>query len=195
MPLDDDSDDRLAWVGAPIKVVRILDLKYLDQAELQFEKYITETLAASERAGGRFNPRGEFGAVYTASDVATAWKEIAARFAREGIPGLPSRMGLISIVLGEGRYADLNDSTGRDAWDVERSALIDATPEAYVRCQVLGRAIRVVADFIHAPSSRADGTTMSLFPDRADSTLRMKLQSASREEPPSDLRQIARETW
>lgn len=44
------------------------------------------TLEASLRAGGRFNPAGEFGAVYVALDEETALAELGRRIDRTGLP-------------------------------------------------------------------------------------------------------------
>jgi RES domain-containing protein len=44
------------------------------------------TLLASVRAGGRFNPPGEFGAVYVALERKTAMAELERRIAVSGLP-------------------------------------------------------------------------------------------------------------
>jgi hypothetical protein len=81
---DDLAEQGLTWVGRPLEVVRILDSVYLDQARNDFLGYVRGTLAVSQSLGGRFNPPGEFGALYTAGDEATAWEEVAARYRRQG---------------------------------------------------------------------------------------------------------------
>ena len=195
MAAADGSDDGLTWVGVQFEVVRTLGLKYLDDARLRFDQYISATLAASLRAGGRFNPRSEFGALYTASDISTAWEEVAARFAREGVVGLPPEMGLLGIIISEGRYADLTDDDACQLWDIEKEQLLSPEKNAHESCQRVARAIRVVADFIAAPSSRAAGINFPLFPDRIDSTLDMRFQFARPEQVPTHLLQTAEEEW
>lgn len=77
-----------------MELIRALDPVYLDQARASLAAYVATTLRYSQLAGGRYNPPGEFGALYTSDDETTAWEELAARFRREGIPALPSDMGL-----------------------------------------------------------------------------------------------------
>ena len=122
MLTDDIGEMGLTWVGRPMEVVRVLDPVYLDQAEHGFLEYVRSTLAASQTVGGRFNPPGEFGALYTASDTDTAWEEVAARFRRQGISGLPPEMGFIGIVITVGRFADLTDTDMAARWDVSPAA-------------------------------------------------------------------------
>jgi len=106
---DDIGEMGLTWVGRPMEVVRVLESVYFDQAQHDFDKYVHRTLAASQAAGGRFNPPGEFGALYTASDTDTAWEEVAARFRRQGVSALPPEMGLLGLLITVGRYANLSD--------------------------------------------------------------------------------------
>jgi RES domain-containing protein len=75
-------------VGAAVTCVRALESTYATQARADFERYVRRTLHFSQRLGGRFNPPCEFGAIYTASDEATAWAELHARFIARA-SGLP----------------------------------------------------------------------------------------------------------
>lgn len=61
-------------------------------------------------------------------------------------------------------------------------------------CWVVARSIRVVADFLQAPSARADGMNVPLFPDREQSELRLELQFTRRSTVPGHLQQQARES-
>jgi hypothetical protein len=108
---------------------------------------------------------------------------------------LPPEIGLIRIVITEGRYADLMDSTTREVWELDRSVLVRTTSDAHAVCQERARAIRVRADFIQAPSAQVSGINYALFPDRIDSALDMSLQSAQREEVPEHLKQSQKEDW
>lgn len=76
-------EDGLSFVGSPATLYRATGAAYADQARYTWGAYISATLVGSQAVGGRFNPQGEFGALYTADDEATAWEETAARWARE----------------------------------------------------------------------------------------------------------------
>jgi RES domain-containing protein len=195
--LSDDADCGVARVGRPKEVTRVLDPGYLDEARRSFREYVRRTLAASQAAGGRFNPPGEFGALYTAGDEATAWEEVAARFRRQGVTGLPPAMGLLRIAITGGRFADLTDPAARDCWDVSERALTAAepSPDERERCWALARGVRAVADFLVAPAARAAGENVPLYPDREHGALRMTLRRAARRAPPAHLAQAAREAW
>jgi len=194
---DDPFERGLTWVGRPMELVRIADSVYVDQARHNFQDYVSRTLAASQAVGGRFNPPGEFGALYTATDRETAWEEAAARFRRQGVPGLPPDMGVIGIIVIVGRYAPLTEASAREAWDVPLAALAaeDPTPEEREIGWNIARAVRAVADFLQSPSARANGDNLPLFPDREGSELRMDFQFAEREAVPDHLRQPVTEPW
>ncbi|HEX5831613.1 MAG TPA: RES family NAD+ phosphorylase [Gemmatimonadaceae bacterium] len=187
----------LTWVGRPLDLVRALDPVYLDQARADWPSYVATTLRFSQLAGGRYNPPGEFGALYTTNDDATAWEELAGRFRREGIPALPPEMGMLGILVTVGRYADLTDAATRTLWDADTGALAARSPTADEResCWTLARAVRAEGDFLQAPSARADGMNVPLYPDRERGTLRMELRFARRAVVPEHLRQRARESW
>lgn len=187
----------LAFVGAPLEVTRTADPRYVDQARANFAEYVHRTLQASMGAGGRYNAPGTFGALYCASDEATAWEEVAARYRREGIPGLPAVMGTLRIVVTDGRYADLTDAAVVARWEFDAAALAaDAPTDAQrAECHRVGAAVRAVADFLTAPSARAGGQNVPLFPDREGGELLMRLQQARTAQPPRHLAQRARESW
>jgi RES domain-containing protein len=187
----------ITFIGYPVEVVRTSDRKYLDQARADFPGYVHQTLAANQAFGGRYNPPGEFGALYTASDEVTAWAEIAARFRREGIPGLPPEMGLLRIVIREGRYVDLTDGDVQRAWDVDPAVVKASDPTADQRaaCHAIGRAVRAVADLLLAPSARDEGANIPLFTGRESGELVIDLSSASTARPPAHLEQVSREAW
>jgi RES domain-containing protein len=194
---DEIEEQGVTWVGRPMELVRALDPVYLDEARLEFGQYLQKTLAASQRAGGRFNPPGEFGVLYTASDEDTAWEEIGARYKREGVPGLPPRMGMIGLLVLSGRYADFTDDGVARSWGVDPQDLSASTPTDAQReaCWTVGRAARAVADFLQTRSARAGGANVPLFPDREQSELRYELQYLSERPPPDHLRQTPAERW
>jgi RES domain-containing protein len=195
--LGETPDEAVTFVGSPYDVGRVVEGVYLDQAEHNFQEYIHRTLAASQSYGGRYNPAGEFGAIYTASDEETAWYEVASRFERDGVHGLPSTMGLLRIVVHEGRYVDMFADPAREAWEADLTALVANAPDRTQQkhCWELGRAIRAVADFLMAPSARHDGANIPLFPDRENGTLRHTLHSILRNRVPAALLQKAKEEW
>jgi RES domain-containing protein len=197
VPLEEPGDQGVTWVGFPLEVIRVLESVYLDQAERDFASYIRETLAASQRYGGRYNPTCEFGAIYTASDEETAWQEVAARYEREGVHGLPPTMGFVGILVRAGRYVDLNDVKTRQAWDADAGALraIAPTQTEAENCWAIGRAVRAVADFLMAPSARGTGANIPLFTDRENSELVYTLQSIQRGRIPSEFAQRPTEAW
>ena len=174
----------------------MLNAAYVDQARLHFELYLRDTLAASQRVGGRFNPPGEFGALYTASDSETAWAEVAARFQREGIPGLPPEMGILGLLITGGRFADLCEADVRARWDIEERTLVSVDDRRdRDRRWSLGRAVRALGDFLRSPSARRDGANIALFVDREGRQLAMTVQFIRREAVPDRLAQKPNETW
>ena len=187
----------LVQVGAPLELFRVMHASRLDEARFDFPGYVRNTLVASRTFGGRFNPPGEFGALYTAMDEDTAWTEVASRFRREGIEGLPPDMGVLRISVLAGSYADLTSDAAARAWTITREQLTADDPTAVQRtaCWTLGRAVRAVADALLGPSARTDGANMPLFPDRARSTLEIDLRAARARAVPKRFQQRAREEW
>ena len=92
-----DAVPLIETVVSSVVFVRIVEVQYAEYADLDFVEYVRTTLQHNQRAGGRFNPPNEFGVLYAASDEATAWAELHARFKREGLTGLPSFMGRLLI--------------------------------------------------------------------------------------------------
>jgi RES domain-containing protein len=155
----------LEFVGYPQEVFRAVDPKYADQAKIDPAKYVTQTLGFNQAAGGRYNAPGECGVLYTASEEETAWAELHARMLREGLPGLPPTMGLIYLNILKGEHVDLNDGDTRNAWGISLASIQADTPTLRQQedCWEFGRAVRVVADFVRAPSARAPGDNIPLF--------------------------------
>jgi len=191
------SEFGLTQIGSPIDLFRILDSVYLDQARLNFEKYVTETLAANASHGGRFSPRGEFGALYTSLEEVTAWAEVLHRFQSEGIDGLPPDMAILRMAAQAGQYADVADENGCDEWEVSlRDLTADSPNEDQERiCLRLARAVRAVGDGLQCVSARDQRINMPLFPDRAESELDLTLVASSKKAPPSGYAQRPLEQW
>lgn len=193
----DGPDDGLSFVGRPESLYRTTSALYADQARLDWNAYVCATLAGSQRAGGRFNPKGEFGALYTSEDEATAWAEAAARYRREGVLGLPQSMHLIRIVVEAGRFADLTEESVRSDFQIDRESLEaeDPTEGQKEACLKVARAVRAVADFLASPSARGAGSNVPLYPDRTDSELRTSFVAAVGGRVPNHLAQRAAEAW
>lgn len=177
----------------------MVDPLYADHARNDFATYVQRTLAYSQADGGRYNPPGEFGAIYTASDEATAWRELHARFAREGIHGLPRQWGLLRILVTDGKFADIRDPAVCLAWGVDPAALIaaDPSPAQQEACWQLARDVRAVADFLRAPSARGDGENIPLFIGaRPTATLAFRLSGVdTTRTTPDYLWQRPQESW
>jgi RES domain-containing protein len=190
-------DDGLSFVGRPETVYRITTSVYADQARLDWTAYVSATLVGSQRAGGRFNPKGEFGALYTSDDEATAWEETAARFEREGVPGLPGNMHVLQITVEAGRYADLWKEAVQNDFEITLDALVsnDPTDEQKEACLKVARAVRALADFLTSPSARGRGSNVPLYPDREGSGLRLSFAGAAARRLPAHLVQRATEAW
>ena len=191
------ASDGLTFVGSPETLYRTTTERYADQARLGWEAYVRATVAGSERTGGRFNPRGEFGALYTSDDEATAWEEAAARYRRDGVSGLPESMHLVQITLESGRYADFLTDSVQEDFGVSREDLVSENPseDQKAACLRAARAVRAFGDFLVSPSARGVGSNVPLYPDRTDSGLRMSFAAASAGRVPDHLRQRATEPW
>lgn len=169
----------------------------MEQAEFSFDDYVAATLSASQRFGGRFNPPSEFGAIYTAQELDTAWIEVAHRFAAEGIDGLPPEMGVLRLLIRSASYADVRDEDGCTLWDIHFDSLIAPDPLSHQQeeCYRLARHVRAVGDALLTRSARTRGSNMPLFPDRQDSTLELRFYEGRRERPPENLLQHSVEEW
>jgi RES domain-containing protein len=184
------------FVGSPEEFVRAVASRYVDSARADFAAYISSTLSASMRAGGRYNPIGEFGAVYCADSTETMWKEVANRYAKEGVLGLPERMGVLRLLVSVACYTDLRDADVCRQWEVDPDQLVHGDATYVPVLHEIARRIRAVADFIAAPSARDDtGTNYAVFPDRSNSTLEWGLVASNDEPTPVELRQKATQSW
>ena len=116
---------------------------------------------------------------------------------RQGISSLPLEMGMLTLVISNGLYADLTDETDRTAWDIAHEDIIAESPTdaQWEQCLQLGRAVRAVADFLIAPSARGEGDNVPLFPDRLGGELDVQLAAARRVSPPTHLVKPTAEPW
>ncbi len=76
--------------------------------------------------GGRFNPPGEFGALYVSHDAATTRAELERRARRAGIePEDLMPRSLVVVRLGLNRVLDLTDPEERAAVGLDESTVTD----------------------------------------------------------------------
>ena len=88
-------------------------------------------LEGSRRAGGRFNPTGEFGALYLSLDTETMRAELSRLALRTGLELTefdPRTMSVVRVTLK--RVLDLRNSREQDRWGIDDEALMG---EAYGR--------------------------------------------------------------
>lgn len=123
-------------------------------------------LAGSRRAGGRFNPTEEFGAIYLSLERETAIAELRRRAHRTGIEldELLPRV-LLFVRADLQRVLDLTDSETRREWGLESGEI---SSDHYRSCQEVGRAARRAGyEAILFPSAaREGGRNMAVFTDR-----------------------------
>jgi RES domain-containing protein len=122
-------------------------------------------LAHTERTGYRFNPPGEFGAIYLALDRDTAVRELRRLAAYHNLPvsALMPRKLIIARVRLQ-RVLNLCTEEGRQAHAVTREEL--ESPD-WSACQAVARRARSHGyEAIHYPSATGAGENLALFLDR-----------------------------
>ncbi len=136
-----------------------------------------DTLRASAREGGRFNPRHEFGAVYVSLSRETAVRELrrrAHRLAVDVADLLPRTMLQLRVNLE--RVLDLTDPSTATAWGLSAAQLRsdDLTP-----CQeVAGAARRNGYEAIRYPAASGTGENVAIFLDRLHAGSTVQVESA-----------------
>ncbi len=89
-------------------------------------------LEGSRRAGGRFNPTGEFAALYLSLDTETMWAELSRLALRTGVELTeldPRTMSVVRVRLK--RVLDLRNAREQNGWGIDDEALMS---EGYGRC-------------------------------------------------------------
>jgi RES domain-containing protein len=102
---------------------------------------LSSTLESNKWWGGRYNPVNEFGAIYVASEEATATEELERRVQKQGVPRshLLPRL-LLTLHLKVQKVLDLTDAAVRQAWG---TTLEEITREDdYARCREVARIAR-----------------------------------------------------
>lgn len=142
-------------------------------------------LEASRRVGGRFNPPGEFGALYLSMDRATVRAELRRRAERTGVePDELLPRACMAVEVDVGRVLDLTDESERTRWGLDLTALAG---DEHTLCQEVGRAARREGyeAILYPSAARASGLNVVVFTDRLHPGSRV--QVVSREELELDL--------
>lgn len=122
-------------------------------------------MSASARAGGRFNPAGEFGAIYVSLDPDTPLRELRRQAIHAGvevIAFLPRTLFAADARLQ--RVVDLACADGPAAWGLSDAALAS---DDWSACQDVARRARMEGfEAIRFPSATGAGENLAVFPDR-----------------------------
>jgi RES domain-containing protein len=145
--------------------------KYRALIERNLIQYITDTLAGNLRVGARFNPPGEFGALYMSLDPETPIDELLRTYARWLDTTRPEDIGaprlLLTLDVRLSAVADLRDGGECLSWGLTPAALI---ADDWSPCQDAARYIRRHHEALLAPSATGRGTTLAIFADRLNAT-------------------------
>lgn len=117
------------------------------------------------RAGGRFNPAGEFGAVYVALEKDTALAELDRRIERTGLPTRSFRPRMMLHLRARlVHLLDLTDPQMRGQFEVSEEEL---TAPDWERAQEVAREARKQGyTAIRFPSATGRGQNLAIFVDR-----------------------------
>jgi RES domain-containing protein len=135
-------------------------------------------LEASRRSGGRYNPPGEFGAVYCSDSPELC---LAERISNGG----SGRMAVVPVEVVLKRVLDLTSTSVREALGVPLEDLVSDGHEVTRRLGVAARASGIEA--LLAPSARGPGRNLVLFLDALDPSSRVVALTSDRldAEPPA----------
>lgn len=123
--------------------------------------------------GGRYNPPGEFGALYCGLTTETCWAELETkhegRLKRGGF-----RVVRVSVRLQ--RLLDLTASTVQDSLGLTADAL--TRPSDYALTRAIARSAREAGfEAILAPSAAGMGTILAIFADRLGEGSRVAMKT------------------
>ena len=131
------------------------------------------------RYGGRWNPRGGYGALYTSFSRDALRAEIERQLARAAVPRgafFPRRVFELEVEVE--RVAELTDAAERERWGV---TLEQITSDDLSVTQALADQLRAEgADAVRFPSAAGVGEHLAVYSDRL---------------PPEALRILGDETW
>ena len=135
------------------------------QSAPRYAEITERTLSASARAGGRFNPPGEFGAIYVSLDPDTPLRELRRQAAHAGADVsafLPRTLFAADARLQ--RVVDLACREGPAAWSLAPAALVR---DDWSACQDVARRARAEGfEAVRFPSATGDGENLAVFLDR-----------------------------
>lgn len=123
-------------------------------------------LQGSRRTGGRFNPPGDFGAVYLSFEKETAVAELRRRARRSAVRIGELLPRVLLVVESElQKVLDLTDDETRRHWGLDGEDLVSGD---YRACQDVGRAARRAGyEAVLYPSAARDGgRNLAVFVDR-----------------------------
>jgi RES domain-containing protein len=140
--------------------------KYLDTTHRDFQQYLLNTLVGSERVGNRFNPVGEFGAIYVSLDPHTPFRELYRAYVRTAGTLHPEDIAaqrvLLTVDVLLHRVVNLSDADECVKWGITSGDLADS----WVPCQQLARAIHHSHEAIRYPSATGQGENLAVFYDQ-----------------------------
>ena len=140
--------------------------KYLDTTHKDFQRYLLDTLVGSMRAGNRFNPVGEFGAIYVSLDPETPFRELYRAYRRTADTYHPEDIAakrvLLTIDASLQRVVNLSESPERDAWGITEADVVGG----WAPCQELARNVLHSHEAIRYPSATGQGENIAVFYDR-----------------------------
>lgn len=123
-------------------------------------------LKGSKRAGGRFNPAGEFGALYLSREKGTAIAELKRRAARTGIDREELLPRVLLVVEAElQKVLDLTNPEIRSSWGLTAA---DLGSDDHRPCREVAHAAREAGyEAILFPSAADEsGRNLAVFSDR-----------------------------
>lgn len=138
---------------------------------------IATTLAHNHRHGGRFNPPGEFGAIYVSVERATALRELARQAAFLGFvidELLPRTM--LRLRLHVRRVLELTDESVCHAWGLSGS---DMSQISHDDCWEIARAARRSGyEAVSFCSATGNGVCLAVFMDRLSPGSSLEVEDA-----------------
>ena len=135
------------------------------QSSPRYAEISDRTLLASLRVGGRFNPAGEFGAIYLSLDPDTPFRELHRQAEKGGI-GLPALLPrtLFAAEARVQRVVDLACRGGAADWGLTEAGL---RADDWAACQLVARQARTMGyEAIRFPSATGAGENLAVFLDR-----------------------------
>jgi RES domain-containing protein len=134
------------------------------QASPKHAEVSERLLSASARTGGRFNPAGEFGALYVSLDAETPFRELRRQVEKDGTEAwklLPRTLFAMEIRLG--RVLDLTSPEVVSAWMSPEDLIADD----WAGCQAVARTAREMGfEAVRYPSVTGAGENLAIFADR-----------------------------